>query len=284
MALVPSVESNLEYWGTAYSWSEQGDEWSAPWGGTETLWYATLLPRIRHFLPAESILEIAPGYGRWSQFLIDASDRYVGVDIAESCIRFCSERFADRKHASFVVNDGRSLDSVPDASVDFAFSFDSLVHVEVDVMASYVRELGRTLTPDGIAFLHHSNLGEYAGPAKRAATIGRLTGKVPVAGRGLRKVRVTGWDNSRAPSMSAAALVGLCDEAGVRCVGQELISWDKRSRRTIDCLSLVTRPGSRWDRPNVVVRNPRFVDEAASARALGQVFTSLAPTVPVEAS
>jgi hypothetical protein len=84
--------------------------------------------------------------------------------------------------------------------------------------------------------------------------------------------------------MSAAAFVRLCDEAGVRCVGQELISWDKlsRARRTIDCLSLVTRPGSRWDRPNVVVRNARFVDEAASAGALAQVFTSLAPTVPVE--
>lgn len=50
---------------------------------------------------------------------------------------------------------------VADSSVDFAFSFDSLVYVEAEVLKGYLTELARVLKPDGVAFLHHSNLGAY---------------------------------------------------------------------------------------------------------------------------
>jgi hypothetical protein len=56
---------------------------------------------------------------------------------------------------------GKSLSAVADGSIDFAFSFDSLVHFEVDAMESYLRELACKLSADGVAFLDHSNLGEY---------------------------------------------------------------------------------------------------------------------------
>lgn len=45
-----------------------------------------------------------------------------------------------------------------DGAVDLAFSFDSLVHVEIDVIEGYLTELARVLVPDGVAILHHSNL------------------------------------------------------------------------------------------------------------------------------
>ena len=50
---------------------------------------------------------------------------------------------------------------VADRSVDFAFSFDSLVHADAEVLDAYAAELARTLAPDGVAFIHHSNLGAY---------------------------------------------------------------------------------------------------------------------------
>ena len=53
-----------------------------------------------------------------------------------------------------------------------------------------------------------------------------------------------------------------CEGAGLACVSQELISWE-HGRFLIDCLSTVARPGSRWDRPREVIRNPLFTDEAA---------------------
>ena len=50
------------------------------------------------------------------------------------------------------MNDGQSLPMVADSSIDLAFSFDSLVHVEDDVMPSYLDELARVLSEDGVAF------------------------------------------------------------------------------------------------------------------------------------
>jgi SAM-dependent methyltransferase len=272
---MPSVEDNRRYWGNLYDWPDQGDEWSAPWGGADTHWHATLLPRVRTFLPTGTVLEIAPGYGRWSGYLIAASERYVGVDLAESCVALCRERFRGEPTAEFHVNDGRSLAAVEDAAVDFVFSFDSLVHAEADVIADYVRELSRKLSPEGIGFLHHSNLGQYGGPVGRAKRVEATVAAVPLAGRVLRRLGATGWDQSRAPSMTAQKFAGFCADSGLVCVGQELVNWGFRRSRLVDCLSVVARPGSRWDRPNVVVRNPYFMSEARSARALAQVFASL---------
>jgi len=44
-----------------------------------------------------------------------------------------------------------------DNSIDFCFSFDSLVHAELDIIESYCTQLVDKLTPTGVAFIHHSN-------------------------------------------------------------------------------------------------------------------------------
>jgi SAM-dependent methyltransferase len=96
--------------GHGLSLARPRDEWSAVWGGGETHWFATVLPRIRKFLPAEVVVEIAPGYGRWTGYLLPLSSKYIGVDLAESCVAACKKRFAAAENASFFTNDGRSAD------------------------------------------------------------------------------------------------------------------------------------------------------------------------------
>lgn len=156
---MPTVAQNL-YW-DRYDWRNGGEERSEQFWGTNALWSFVLYPRIERFLPTSSILEIAPGYGRWTQFLQGLCQSMVAVDLSEKCIEHCKVRFADGSHAHFYVNDGFSLAVVPDGSVDFAFSFDSLVHTEKDVLESYVAQLGAELTTDGMGFFHHSSLGTY---------------------------------------------------------------------------------------------------------------------------
>ncbi len=170
---MPTVEQNLFLWGKADGWKDDGDKWSVKWGSTELEWSTSIFPRIRKFLPAPTILEIAPGFGRWTQFLKGFCDQLIAVDVSPACIERCKERFASDSHVRCYVNDGRSLPMVEDASVDFAFSFDSLVHVEADVIAAYLNQLGKKLKPDGFAFLHHSNLGAYRNSIWLPKTIGR---------------------------------------------------------------------------------------------------------------
>jgi ubiquinone/menaquinone biosynthesis C-methylase UbiE len=60
--------------------------------------------------------------------------------------------FAGHDNARFESNNGRSLPVVADSSMDLTFSFDSLVHIEAEVLAAYLRELARVHKPDGVAF------------------------------------------------------------------------------------------------------------------------------------
>ena len=164
---------------------------------------------------------------------------------------------------------------VPDKSVDFAFSFDSLVHVEAEVIKAYLVELSRVMAPQGMGFLHHSNLGTHLAELSLSRVLERAARPLPVAKRVLRRWQIVEWDYARGKTMSAKRFVELCHDAGLVCVGQEIIDWGPRM---IDCLSLVTHPGSKWSRPNVVVNNPHFMREAHSAGKVAGVYTSLRGT------
>jgi len=261
---MPSTEENLGSWDEADAWVDGGDEWSSAWGGAGAQWYGCLYPRIRRLLPTGTVLEIAPGHGRWTQFLIPLCERLVGVDLSASAIEVCKRRFAGHPTAEFHANDGRSLAVVEDRSVDFAFSFDSLVHVEADVLAGYLGELATKLTDTGVAFLHHSN---SAGLQKTFKRFDRIPprARTPLLARGLIDQR-----HMRASTVSAEWFADACRKVGLRCVGQELVNWG--TKRLIDCMSVTTRPGAPLDRPNVVVRNPNFMAEAESIRLANTVY------------
>ena len=90
---MPTIEDNISFWNGTYNWSKGGEEWSKTWGSSYMQWHGTILPRIRAFLPADTILEIAPGYGRWTEFLKDYCTSLMIVDLSEKCIKACRERF-----------------------------------------------------------------------------------------------------------------------------------------------------------------------------------------------
>jgi ubiquinone/menaquinone biosynthesis C-methylase UbiE len=263
---MPDLDAIRETWNHESGWVAGGDEWSGPWGGTESLWWGTLVPRIHSFVPAGVVLELGPGQGRWSNYLKDLAEQLILVDVAEHCLDVCRRRFADALNVSCHLGDGTSLPMVPDRSVDFAFSFDSLVHAEADVLHAYASELARVLKPDGIGFIHHSNMGEYT----RAAALAR---RVPerlrkwLTIRGL-VVNVYAW---RAETTSARSFAGACAQAGLSCVGQELIAWEY-GRHLSDTISLVTPRGSRWERATRTVRNPDFMDEARSRASVMPLY------------
>src|ERR1700712_2655035 len=211
---MPELADNLSMWNEAYDWSQQGDEWSDAWGGVSHQWWVTLFSRIQGFVPAGRILEIAPGYGRWTHYLRDLCDELIGVDIAESAVAHCRERFAGDAHVRFEVNDGTSLAVAAARSVDLVFSFDSLVHAERDVMAGYLQEFARVLADDGVAFIHHSNMGSYE--------------------VGTYDPHNIHW---RATSVSAAIVEQHAQDAGLRCVSQETVAWGNTTLLN-DCFSV----------------------------------------------
>lgn len=163
---INSLESTFDAWSKNHHWElyEHGETWSDPWGSSEAQWHASIRPRVARYLPAGTLLEIAPGHGRWSRFLINEANAYLGVDYSSECAEYCKQRFSDKQNAKFFNNDGQTLSMAADESCDFVFSFDSLVHVEMDVLDSYIKECLRVLKPGCAAFIHHSNMGMYSDP------------------------------------------------------------------------------------------------------------------------
>jgi methyltransferase family protein len=263
---MPNVSENLGLWDANYSWEGQGDEWSSAWGGTEMMWRGALLPRVGGLVPTGTILEIAPGFGRWTQFLKDLCEQLVVVDLSQRCIDACRERFASDANIIYHVNDGSSLDMVADGSIDLAFSFDSLVHADAGVLGAYLDGLGRKLGPDGVAFIHHSNMGAYRRPAALARRLPQplrrrlvLHGILP---------NTYGW---RDENVTADLVARRSGEAGLRCVAQELVNW-LTGRQLIDCISVVTPVGSARDRELVRVENRGFMREAAALARLASLY------------
>jgi SAM-dependent methyltransferase len=249
---MPSIEENQRLWGGSYDWANRGEEWSEVWGGSQAQWASSILPRIRAFLPARRALEIGCGHGRWSRLLRPHCRKLILIDLVEGCVGACRDLFKDDRAVSCQATDGRTFPDVAPGSLDFVFSFDSLVHAERDALEAYLVALASALTGDGVAFLHHSNFGAVL--ADRPGLENR------------------GW---RAESVSAAAIAEAAMNATLVCPLQEIVDWGDVADS--DAFTLVARPGSRWDRPPVRLVNRFFMGEAQSAAIRSRLWGTGAP-------
>ena len=244
---MPDLQANINLWNEYYNWSDEGEEWSQAWGNSEAQWFCCIYPRVHRYLPCHSVLEIAPGYGRWTRFLLNQCHTFTGVDISEKCITQCQNKFK-RKNVRFVKNDGKSLDFLDDNSIDFIFSFDSLVHAEKDVMEAYIQQCLCKLNECGVAFIHHSNL----------SSIPHLANLVPS--------EKTHW---RALSVSAELIRSYVTRNDGFIISQELVNWG--GNHLIDCFSTFSR-SSQFTAEVGCLENYDFMTEASLVKKLQPLY------------
>jgi len=242
---MPDLTWNKAYWDGDYDWRGRGEEWSQAWGSSEAQWFGSLYPRLHRFLPAERVLEIAPGHGRWTHYLLQYTRAdYLGIDLAAEGIDYCRAIFAARPLARFAVNDGLSLEQAEDGAFDLVFSFDSLVHAEMEVHERYVPQILAKLTPTGVAFIHHSNWAEVAG-----AEVNR---------------------HVRGENVGARAFAALVRQHGGAVLVQERIAWGMSA--LCDALTLFCRAERAGAETTIERDNPRFMLEAALIRDIHYAY------------
>lgn len=243
---MPNLNWNVRLWDEQYRWDLKGEEWSSSWGSSEAQWFATLYPRLHRHLPAARILEIAPGFGRWTRYLLEYCEEYTGIDLSEECINSCKETFGNRKNAQFFKNDGLSL---ADASgqYDLVFSFDSLVHADEEVFKNYIPAILSALRHGGVAFIHHSNYKD-SGETKNP--------------------------HYRSEDVSAEIVRKIIEQNGGSIIVQETINWG--SNYLIDCLSTFAN-GATPAQP-VIFANNRFMDEANNTKLVIDRYSSVRRT------
>src|SRR5439155_18238383 len=102
---------------------------------------------------------------------------------------------------------------------------------------AYICQLQRILINAGVAFIHHSNLGEYDRTYSRIRKIPKLEGLLMRLG--ILEQNVS-W---RDFSVDAKKVERFADENGLRCLSQEIIPWGTK-RTFIDCISTIAKNNS----------------------------------------
>jgi len=195
-------EVNAALW-THYDWSKRGEEWSESPEWTASVVEHLLIP---HVPMGSRVLEIGPGAGRWTHYLLERASRLVVVDVTPKCIELCRARFQDSSHIEYVVNNGSDLSMLVNESFDRIWSWDVFIHVGLGDIKNYLRQFGRLLVPGGRGLIQHA-----------AAAYGR------------------GWRTA----VSAKQIVEFCQEAGLEVVRQ-FNTWDGGRRNTPTPADLVT--------------------------------------------
>jgi cyclopropane fatty-acyl-phospholipid synthase-like methyltransferase len=108
-------------------------------------------------------LEIGPGAGRWTEYLLKKCDQLIAVDISETSVHECKRRFHNCGNAKFEVGNGEDLSSIAGSSVDAVWSFDVFVHINKQQFKSYMVELARVLKPGGVGLIQHGSTGGATG-------------------------------------------------------------------------------------------------------------------------
>ena len=107
--------------------------------------------------PNSVVMEIGPGGGRFTQFLVDARE-VVLVDLNKQFFRYLRKRF--RRHKTklrFYQTSGYELEDIDDGSIDFVFSFGTFVHIDAEGIDEYLGEIARVLRPGGTSSIQYAD-------------------------------------------------------------------------------------------------------------------------------
>lgn len=108
-------------------------------------------------LDLTAALEIASGTGRHAEIAAPLAGSLIVLDTSVDAMEECRTRLSEYSNVEFCLSrDGVSL-PVADGSLTAIYSYDAMVHFEVETMANYLQEIGRALAAGGTSLLHHSN-------------------------------------------------------------------------------------------------------------------------------
>jgi phospholipid N-methyltransferase len=111
-----------------------------------------VLPYVK---PDQVALEIGPGGGRWTRYLLGFRKLYV-VDYHAELLHELRGRF-NMPNMQFIVNNGTDFPGVPESSVDYVISVACFVHLELHLISAYLKNIAVILKPGGNVFLTYSD-------------------------------------------------------------------------------------------------------------------------------
>jgi 2-polyprenyl-3-methyl-5-hydroxy-6-metoxy-1,4-benzoquinol methylase len=121
-----------------------------------------------HLGPQVDVLELGCGGGKFSQRLAPRSRSLLCTDISSTMIEHTRASLEEQNlsgNVSYRLLNGVDFDGVANDSVDFIFSYDVLLHVQMQNVFSYLVDARRVLRENGVLMLHQINLASEGGMA-----------------------------------------------------------------------------------------------------------------------
>jgi len=137
---------------------ERADIYGLEWGDPDVM---PELQHVRdHFLRPyitndATVLEIGPGGGRWTRYMLSAKHIYA-VDYHRELLEELRGNVS-HPNMTLIANNGDDFPGVPDQSIDFIFSFGTFVHLELDIIGRYLRHLKRLLKQQSNVVIQYSD-------------------------------------------------------------------------------------------------------------------------------
>jgi len=158
------------------TWSRYAREWDdrpdlnlgvetlgEEWGGVEFAEHIVDDVAAPYLGPEVDVLELGCGGGKFSRRLRPQSRRLVCADISADMLARTRAKVGEGDDVEFLQLNGRDFGGVPDASIDFIYSYDVLLHLQPQNVFSYLRDARRILRPGGIFMIHAINLAAPGG-------------------------------------------------------------------------------------------------------------------------
>ena len=101
-----------------------------------------------------TMVEIGCGIGRMTQYFAQKFGKVYAFDISENMLQMAKDKWGHLQNIEFILGSGSDLKPIKNNCIDLVFSFIVLQHVlREEIVLSYIKECGRVLRTNGIAFL-----------------------------------------------------------------------------------------------------------------------------------
>ena len=132
-----------------------GMEWGNP-DGSLCLRYVRDHFLVPYITQDSVIVEIGPGGGRWTRYMLAAKEIYA-IDYYQEMLREFNKNFHGHKNVKCVKNNGDDFPGISPNSIDFVFSYGTFVHLDIDIIDRYLGNMKPLLKTKANVVIQYSD-------------------------------------------------------------------------------------------------------------------------------
>jgi len=164
----PLSDLHLEMY---YNEGRDTEIYGSQWGDPENFTQSPNLAMIKHHFiepyvtDQTVVLEIGCGGGRWTKFFGNAQLVYA-LDAFDEMLQETKTsyyRANGNDNLILVRTNGTDFPTIDECSIDYMFTFDVFVHLDIEVIEEYLVNAKKVLKDTGTIFIHYGDKTKYRG-------------------------------------------------------------------------------------------------------------------------